>query len=67
LETNHHEARSFAHHYGSVKRSASPERALRIFPPLGWGIGQVLPHVRRVERKSAEHAEVHSPRAMLTL
>jgi hypothetical protein len=40
-------SRTFAHHYGSVKRHAAPERALRVFPPLGWGVGNVLPHVRR--------------------
>lgn len=41
------QVRTVAHHYGSVKRHASPERALRVFPPLGWCVGNALPHVRR--------------------
>ena len=62
------EARSFAHHYGAVRRVASPERTLRVFPPLGWGVDQVMPHVRRASRLSdLRHDGAHSTRIPLAL
>ena len=66
--TRRHEARSFAHHYGAIKRHTAPERTLRVYAPLGWGIGQVLPHVRRAARAGAERLDAaHLTRTPLAL
>lgn len=55
------QVRTIAHHDGSVRRDVSPERTLRVFPPLGWCVGNVLPHVRRnahgvIARRAIESA-----------
>lgn len=66
--TQRHEARSFAHHYGAVKRHGAPERTLPVYAPLGWGVGQVLPHVRRAVRASAQRLDAaHLVRTPLAL
>jgi len=62
------DARSFAHHYGGIGPVASPERTLRVYPPLGWGVGQVMPHVRRAARFSeSRHDGAHATRVPLAL
>lgn len=53
--TSAQRSRTFADHYGSVRRSASPARVLRVYPPLGWGVGVVRAHVQPTDRKSVAH------------
>lgn len=64
-----HEARSFAHHYGSSARKSAADRSLlRVYPPLDWGVSRVLPHVRRAERRIVERLDaLHLTRSPLTL
>ena len=59
------EARSFAHHYGEIKRASSADRLLRVYPPLAWG---VMRHVRRGLPRSEERIdELHLTRNPLAL
>lgn len=53
-------ARSYAHHYGAVRRAAAPERKLRVYAPLAWG---VLPHVRRSERLETQRERMREHQA----
>ena len=53
-------ARSYAHHYGAVRRVVAPERKLRVYAPLAWC---VLPHVRRSERLETQRERMREHQA----
>ncbi len=74
MKTDHHHnqasrkplsERTFAHHYGAVGRTKAPERVLRNYPPLAWG---VIKHVGRGLRRSRQRLdELHVARTPLAL